>query len=127
MSGEVKTWPFWQSEAKAQLPLPWPIDILEASSDDQAYALHHRLVAFDPLEQQLTREMRILDYVDRRVVTDHIYPLTENLYFRNELRMLLEIAGFAIEAEHGDWTDALASAEHKVIVYIARKPTPAFA
>lgn len=124
---DAKIWPLWSAEAKTQLPWPWPADILAPASDDRAYALHHRLVAFDPLEQQLTREMRILEYVDRRVVTDRIYPLTENLYFRNEMRLLLEAAGFAIEAEQGDWTDGPASAEHKVIVFIARKQPRTFA
>lgn len=37
------------------------------------------------------------------------------------LRMLLEKAGFRVEAEKGNWTDADANADHDVIVYIARK------
>jgi SAM-dependent methyltransferase len=124
---DPKIWPLWSAEASAQLPWPWPSDILAPASDDRAYALHHRLVAFDPLEQQLTREMRILEYANRQVVADRIYPLTENLYFLNEARMLLETAGFVIESEQGDWTHSPVVAEHKVIVFIARKPIGAFA
>jgi SAM-dependent methyltransferase len=124
---DAKIWPLWSSDAKSQLPWPWPADILAPAPDDRAYALHHRLVAFDPLEQKLTREMRILEYIDRRVVADRVYPLTENLYFRNEMRFLLETAGFTIEAEQGDWTDAPASSEHKVITFIARRAAPTFA
>jgi hypothetical protein len=45
----------------------------------------------------------------------------ENNQFRNEMRMLLEKAGFTLEAEKGDWTDAEATADHDVIVYFARK------
>lgn len=33
--------------------------------------------------------------------------------------MLLEQAGFQIEAEKGDWSDA--AADHDVLVYFARK------
>ena len=65
--------------------------------------------------------MRMLIYADRKVVTDRTYPLTENLYFRNELRMLLAQAGLIVEAEFGDWTDAVATADHAVITFVARK------
>jgi hypothetical protein len=35
--------------------------------------------------------------------------------------MLLQQAGFRIEAEKGDWTDEDAMADHEGIVYVARK------
>jgi hypothetical protein len=37
------------------------------------------------------------------------------------MRVLLEKAGFTIEAEKGDWTDANATTDHDVIVYFTRK------
>ena len=42
-------------------------------------------------------------------------------YFRNEMRMLFEKAGFTLEAEKGNWTNSDATADHDVIVYFARK------
>ena len=90
-------------------------------ADGHEYELHYRRVAFDPLEQRLTGEMRTLLFKHNQVVTDETYTLTSNYYFRNEMRMLLEKAGFTVEAEKGDWTDADATADHNGIVYFARK------
>src|SRR5687767_3487070 len=52
---------------------------------------------------------RSLMYCSMMILLDPIHPvaddtftLTENFYFRNEMRMLLEKAGFRVEAEKGD-------------------------
>jgi hypothetical protein len=37
------------------------------------------------------------------------------------MQMLLDQAGFKVEAEKGDWTDADTTADHHVIVFFARK------
>jgi hypothetical protein len=37
------------------------------------------------------------------------------------MRMLLEQAGFQIEAEKGDWTEVDPNADSYVIVYVARR------
>lgn len=47
--------------------------------------------------------------------------LQERLYFKNELLMLLEQAGFQDIIVHGNYTEAEATAAHGVLVFIARK------
>jgi hypothetical protein len=84
--------------------------------------LYHRYVAFDPLEQSATRQMRTLLWQAGQPVVDEVYTLTANMYFRNELRQMLELAGFEVEAIQGDYTQAEATAEHEFIVFIARRP-----
>ncbi len=118
---DAKIWPLWNIEAQAHLPEPWPVDIGKIPADGREYELHYRLVAVDPLEQRTTGEMRMLSFKDNQLVTDHTRALTSNYYFRNEMRMLLEKAGFKIEAEKGGWTDTDATADHEVIVYFATK------
>src|SRR5262245_32791217 len=118
---DAKVWPLWLKEARTHLPEPWPEDIGQPAEDDHYYELHHRLVAVDPLEQCAIGEMRTLLFKDKQLVADDIRRLTSNYYFRYELRMLLEHAGFRVEAEKGDWTEADATADHSVIVYVARK------
>jgi hypothetical protein len=78
-------------------------------------------VAVDPLEKRTTGEMRMLLFKDHQLMADDTYTLSENLYFRNETHMLLEQAGFRVEAEKGHWTDADATADHDVCVYFAKK------
>jgi SAM-dependent methyltransferase len=120
--GNAKLWQLWLNEGWKQLPEPWPESIgqtpPEGSSD---YELHSRIAAFDPLAQQLTLQMRTLLWGEGQVIAEAEYILTENLYFCNELRHMLETVGFKIEAIQGNHSEAEAAAEHGVIVFIARK------
>jgi SAM-dependent methyltransferase len=118
---DPKVWSFWHKEARKHLPEPWPEYIGNLPEDDHEYELHYRLVSVNPLNQQTVGEMRTLLFKDKQLVADDMRKLTSNYYFRNEMHMLLEKAGFTVEAEKGDWTDADASADHDVIVYFARK------
>lgn len=120
---DAKEWALWHKEARTHLPESWSEDIgkVPEPEDDSEYQLHYRLVAFDPLEQRSTGEMRMLLFKDKELVSDDTHILISNHYFRNEMRMLLEKAGFSVEAEKGDWTDADASPDHDVIVYFAKK------
>jgi SAM-dependent methyltransferase len=118
---DAKVWPLWRKELRTQLPEPWPDYIGTPPTDDHEYELHYRLVDVDPLEQRSIGEMRTLLFKDKKVIADDTRTLTSNYYFHYELRMLLERAGFKIEAEKGDWTHEDANANHDVIVYVARK------
>jgi SAM-dependent methyltransferase len=118
---EAKVWPLWIKDTRKHLPESWPESIGKIPEDGRDYELHYRLVAVDPLEQQTIGEMRMLLFKDGQFVADDTYVLTSNYYFRNEMRMLLEKAGFSIEAAKGDWTDADAFAGHDAIVYFAKK------
>src|SRR5687768_13689533 len=119
--GDEKRWPLWRKDARAHLPESWPAYIGNVPEDDHEYELHYRLVSLDPLKQQSLGEMRTLLFKDKQLIADDTHTLTSNSYFRNELRMLLEQAGFTIEAEKGGWTDEDATPDHDVIVYFARK------
>jgi SAM-dependent methyltransferase len=118
---DAKVWALWRKEARTQLPEAWPEYIGTPPADDHEYELHYRLVAVDPLEQRSIGEMRTLLFKDKQVVADTTRTLTSNYYFHYEMRMLLEQAGFQIEAEKGDLTDVDANAEHELMVYVARK------
>jgi SAM-dependent methyltransferase len=118
----AQEWQLWPKALRPQLPEPWPDTLGKTPPDDGSdYELHSRIVAFDPLEQRVTRQMRTVLWADRQLIAEEEYTLYENLYFRNELGQMLQQAGFEIEAIQGDYTEAEASAEHDVIVFIARK------
>jgi SAM-dependent methyltransferase len=118
----AKEWQFWLSGSRDQLPEAWPETIGKAPPQDGSdYELYSRIAALDPLEQRLTLQMRTLLWQGAQIITDDVYTLTSNLYFRNELRQMLELAGFEVEAIQGDYTPAEATAENRFIVFIARK------
>jgi hypothetical protein len=60
-------------------------------------------------------------FKDKQPISDDTHTLTSNYCFRNQVRMVLEKAGFKVEVTTGDWTDADTSVEHDVIVYFAKQ------
>lgn len=119
--GDAKLWPLWQKDAQSHLPDPWPDTLGNLPDDGSDFKLHYRLVKVDSFDQQTTGEMRMLLFKDGQLATDDTYTLTSNYYFPHELRMLLEKAGFTVEAVKGEWTDADATDAHRAITYFARK------
>lgn len=119
---DEKVWPLFRKDARANFPEQWPETVGQPPQDDHEYELHYRLLSVDPLEQRTVGEMRTLLFKDGKIALDETYRLTSNYYFFHEIRLLLEKAGFTVEAEKGDWTDEDATGEHNVIVFFARKP-----
>jgi SAM-dependent methyltransferase len=122
--GDSKEWQLSQKELRRHLPEPWPDAIGEtAPADGSDYELHSRIAAFDPLEQRFTRQMRTLSWRDGKLATDEVYTLTENVYYHKECQMMLERAGFEVEAIEGEHEEVEATPEHDILVYTARKPS----
>jgi SAM-dependent methyltransferase len=120
---DAREWQLWRRDGRDELPEAWPGALGAAPpADGSDYELHSRILAFDPIEQRVTREMRALQWRDGQLVADNVYTLWENLYFRNEFRQMLEQAGFEIEAVQGGYTGTDAGPEHDVFVFIARRP-----
>jgi SAM-dependent methyltransferase len=118
---DADLWPLWRKDARTHLPEPWPPAIDKPPADGRESALYYRLTAVDPLAQQTTGEMRMLLFKDGQLAADDTYPLLSNYYFRQEMQLLLEKAGFTVVDVKGDWTDANATADHDTLVYFARK------
>jgi SAM-dependent methyltransferase len=115
-------WPYWLSENRAKLPEAWsPPGERRRAADGTEYAMAVRLAALDPLEQLVTLEMRIERWSGGQLAAQEEYVLQERLYFRNELLVLLEQAGFRDIQVQGDYTEAEAAVEHDVLVFVAQK------
>lgn len=114
-------WQHWLKDKRAELPQP-PHEPRERkrASDGSEYALAARLVDIDPLEQQLTYEMRAQRWRDGELEAEEIRPLTTRLYFKNELVLMLEQAGFTDIEVQGDHNDASATPEDDFLVFVAR-------
>jgi SAM-dependent methyltransferase len=117
---DADLWPLWRKNARSHLPEPWPEEIGKLPEDGSEYELHYRLVSVDPLGQRTVGEMRMLLFKDGQLAADDTYALQSNYYFRHEMQLLLEKAGFTVDAVKGDWTDDDATAEHDALIYFAR-------
>lgn len=118
---DADLWPLCRKGARSHLPEPWLQEIGKPPADGREYELHYRLVAVDPLAQRTIGEMRMLLFKNGQLAADDTYTLQSNYYFRHEMQLLLEKAGFTVEAVKGDYTDDDVTADHDTLVYFARK------
>jgi hypothetical protein len=79
------------------------------------------LVDLDPIEQRQTLEMRAELWREGRLVEREDRLLQENLYFRNEILLLLANAGFADVTVRAGYSAKEPTADDTILVFIARR------
>jgi hypothetical protein len=118
-----RQWRYWPKDERGGLPEPWPPSgVRRKASDGTEYELRSRIVAMDPLSQQVTLEMRGANWRDGRLLEEDEHVLKMTLYFTRELQLMLEVAGFTDIQLQGDYTDSEPTGETDFVVFIARKP-----
>jgi hypothetical protein len=116
-------WSYWPKEKRRELPRPWrePGERRRGSDGDE-YALVGRLLALDPLRQQARLEMRAYMWRDGELAAEEEHAITLNLYFRDELLLMLERAGFTEVVVHGGHEEREPEPDDDFLVYVARRP-----
>lgn len=115
-------WRLWPPGRRAGLPEPArPPDERRLGPDGDEYALRSRLLGLDPLDQQEAWEVHACRWHDGRLVEEEHHRLTVNLYFRGELVMMLERAGFVDVEVRGAYNDLAPTAEDTFLVYLASR------
>ena len=119
---DAKQWRYWTSEGRRALPeeLPPPRE-RRRGSDGAEYTLRGRVVDLEPLEQRVTLVMHAERWRDGELEAEEDRTLTINLYFRNELLLLLERAGFADVRIEGDHNDLPPTPDDEFLVFVATK------
>lgn len=116
-------WQYWLQEKRAELPQPRrEPGARRPGADGAEYALTSRVVAFDPLAQQVTLEIRAFEWRNGEVVAEEEHRLTETFYFKEELVLMLERAGFVDVEVRGRHNDRPPAPEDEFLVYLARRP-----
>jgi SAM-dependent methyltransferase len=119
----ARQWRHWIAEERRSLPRDFDgAGTRRRASDGAEYVLRSRLVELDPLAQRATAEMQAERWRDGELEAEERHTLTMNLYFRNELLMMLERAGFTDVVVHGDHTAAAATGDSEFLVFVGRKP-----
>lgn len=114
-------WRKWTKEERDHLPLPWPESGTRKRTDDGTeYELRARTTAVDPLDQTVSMEMRAEKWRDGQLVAADEHAISMRSYFRDELLLMLDRAGFADVVVRGDYTDAEPTADNEFLVYIAK-------
>jgi SAM-dependent methyltransferase len=122
---EAKAWGYWTAEARGRLPEEWPVAVPgRPMSGGGELRLRSRIVALDPLEQVITIEMWAEELQDGLVIREEKRTLKSGLYFGNELMMMVEQAGFTIEAVQAAYEDRPAGPSDHIIIVVASKSSP---
>lgn len=115
-------WSYWLPDQRRQLPEPWPeTGMQRQTATGDEYELRSRLAAFDPLEQEITLQMHATLHRTGQLIAEEEHTLKTNLYFRNELLLMLAAAGFQDVTVRAGYTDVAPTADDTILVFIARK------
>jgi len=117
--------PAWLSrlpEGRRALPEEWPSSgERKLLSDGTELELDARTVAVDPLEEVQTRQIRARLWRKDELLKEEVHTQKYEEYGKNELMLVLGRAGFGDIQIFGNYSDAPATADHEVLVFIARK------
>lgn len=116
-------WARWLPAHRDSFPQDWPSegDRGIASNGDEIELLV-RTLEFDPLLQRRTLGMRARLWRDGQAVEQEERVLLENLYFAQELLLMLHTAGFGQIDVEGPYTGRPATPEESSVVFVARRP-----
>jgi SAM-dependent methyltransferase len=119
-----ESWKLWLRENRQALPQPWPQDgHRRIAADGSGHLGLFRIINVDPLEQSFTREVRLEKWVSGALVASEEYTLRGHMYFKNELLLMLSIAGFREMTVRGDYTDEPATSDHAELIFTAIRRT----
>lgn len=120
---DAAQWQYWLPDNRKRLPLPRrQPGLRRAGSDGAEYELRSRLLDLDPLEQRVTMEMLAFMWRDGVLVAEDEHVLTLTLYFKDEIVLMLEHAGFVEVTVRAALTDAEPTGDDDFLVFTASKP-----
>lgn len=115
-----EAWTMWLPEGRNSLPQNWPEDGQPRTAPDGSqHSAFFRTVEVDPLEQTFTRQVRLEKRRDGELVGSEEYTLQGNMYFKNEVQLMLQMAGFRDINVTGDYSQEPATPDHDELVFIA--------
>jgi SAM-dependent methyltransferase len=117
-----EAWDVWLCKNCQALPEPWPEEAeRRVAPDGSEYLTWFRFVNIDPLEQSFTRQVRIEKRLNDQLVASEEYFFRGNMYLKNELLLMLKVAGFHDITVVGDYMDKTAALDSEELVFTAIK------
>lgn len=116
-------WRGWLPENRAALPLDWfePVAERKRMADGDELENTTRLVSQDPLEGIAVRDIRYRLWRDGELLREEVHTLKMEMYDKNALVLMLEMAGFAKIEVFGDYTKQTATMDHRNLVFTATR------
>jgi len=118
---DERKWARWLPGHRADIPRDWSNDgERRTTGSGDEIELESRLVDFNPLEQIEVAEMRARLWRDGAVVTEELHTLGVCLYFAQEIRLMLEEAGFGQISIESGFTGLPATPDDEMVAFLAR-------
>jgi len=114
-------WASFPRDKRGELPSPYRLHIERTLPDGTRYTVLRRDESADPMEQVATERRIWRKWKDGACVREEEHAMAIRWYYRWELQMMLELAGFGEITVTADYTDAPATADCDVMVFVARK------
>ena len=120
---DSRSWQRWVHGHQPELPGPWSKSDRRTAADGTELEIKTRLLELDPLEQSYVREIRIEHYRDEELLGREQYDLAGSMYLKNELELMLQLAGFEEIEIQGNYEErAPIPYQDAQLVFIARRP-----
>ncbi len=111
----------WLPENRRSLPLAWFPPQRNTLSNGDELETEVQIFSQDPLEQVSVHKFRARLWRDGQVIKEEIHTMKIEAYNKNELLLMLELAGFDNVEIYGDYSDEPATMDHENLVFIAWK------
>lgn len=109
-------------ENRHSLPEEWPSSTeRKLLADGTELEIATRTVLVDPLEETQTRQLRARLWRNGELLDEQVHTQRYEEYGKNELVLVLEHAGFSDVQIFGDFSNEPATADHKELIFVARK------
>jgi len=118
---DVPYWQGWIPENRGSLPLDWFPPERKPLPDGDELETSVQIYSQDPLEQVSEHRFRLRLWRQGQLIQEEIHTMKTECYNKNELFLMLELAGFRDVQIFGDYTDEPATMDHENLVFVARK------
>jgi len=115
-------WEKWEPAKSKTLPESWPEEgKRRVAADGSEYVERFRQVSANWLEQSYVRQVRVEKWVAGQLVASEEGVLRGDMYLKNEMLLMLEVAGFRQITVRGDYTDEPATLDSRELIFTALK------
>ena len=118
----ARLWQMWPNEEHQRLPEAMREGgERRRASDGSDLELLTRVVGLDRLDQRLRLELVAREWRDDTIVSEETHALDMRVYFKHELVLMLECAGFRDVEVRAGYTGAEPSGDEDFLVFVARR------
>jgi SAM-dependent methyltransferase len=115
-------WEKWGPTKRTTLPEPWQEEGRHrVAADGSEYVERFRLVSTNMLEQSYVRQVRVEKWVAGQLVAFQEDTMRADTYMKNEMLLMLKVAGFRQMIVRGDYGDEPATLDSKELIFTALK------